>query len=295
MKCASGSCVQLFTTQAPRFTEEFPNFLSRLVLGARCVPVVKHDTNMDATQRFSNRVEDYARFRPAYPPEVLDTMRRECGLGSESVIADVGCGTGILSRLLCDAGHRVYGVEPNASMLEAARRSLRDCEGFVPVLGKAEATTLKAGLANIVTAAQAFHWFEPRATRREFARILKPGGWVVLLWNERRMDATPFMTAYEQLLVRFSVDYHKVKPLWNKNSLPEFFGAGGYKKAAFENSQVFNREGLTGRILSASYMPHRGHPDFPPMLGAIDNLFDEYQKGGSVKLEQETRMFWGQL
>jgi SAM-dependent methyltransferase len=250
---------------------------------------------MDATQRFSNRVEDYARYRPAYPPEVLETMRRECGLKPEAAIADVGCGTGILSRLLCDAGNRVYGVEPNASMLEAARKALRTCHRFIPVLGKAEATTLQSGLVDLVTVAQAFHWFEPKATRREFARILKRGGWVVLLWNERRMEATPFMSAYEQLLVRFSVDYHKVKPLWNKNSLPDFFGAAGYKKAVFENSQVFDREGLTGRILSASYMPHRGHPDFPPMLGAIDNLFDQHQKDGSVKLEQEARMFFGKL
>jgi len=259
------------------------------------VPYARAQHDMDPTGRFSNRVEDYARYRPSYPAAVLEIMRRDCGLTKKSVIADVGCGTGILSRLLCDVAHRVYGVEPNASMLEAARKTLRDCEQFVPVLGKAETTTLKSGLVDLITAAQAFHWFEPEATRREFARILKPYGWVVLLWNERRMDASPFMTAYEQLLVRFSVDYHKVKPLWNKHSLPDFFGPDGVNRVVFENSQVFNREGLTGRILSASYMPHRGHPDFPPMLGAIDNLFDEYQKGGTVKLEQETRMFWGQL
>jgi SAM-dependent methyltransferase len=250
---------------------------------------------MDPTRRFSNRVQDYARYRPGYPPQVLETMRRECGLAAESVIADVGCGTGILSRLLCDAGNRVFGVEPNAAMLDAARKSLRDCAHFVAVLGKAEATTLKSRLVDLVTAAQSFHWFEPREARREFARIMKPGGSVVLLWNERRMDATPFMTAYEQLLVRFGVDYHKVKPLWNKNSLPEFFGKPGFQTAVFENPQILDRHGLTGRILSASYMPHRGHPSFPPMLGVIDNLYDQYQTGGVVKLEQETRMFYGQL
>jgi ubiquinone/menaquinone biosynthesis C-methylase UbiE len=248
---------------------------------------------MDPTRRFSNRVQDYARYRPGYPPQVLETMRRECGLTEKLVVADVGCGTGILSRLLCDAGNPVFGVEPNAAMLDAARKSLRD---FVAVLGKAEATTLKSGLVDMVTAAQSFHWFEPREAHREFVRIMKPGGgWVVLLWNERRMDATGFMAAYEQLLVRFGVDYHKVKPLWDKNSLPEFFGKDGFKTAVFENSQVFDRKGLTGRILSASYMPHRGHPNFPPMLGAIDNLFDQYQKDAEVKLEQETRMFYGKL
>jgi SAM-dependent methyltransferase len=250
---------------------------------------------MDPTQRFSNRVEDYARYRPGYPPQVLETLRRDCGLTPAAVIADIGCGTGILSRLFCRGGNQVYGVEPNALMLDEASKSLREYPNFVPVLGQAETTTLKAGLVDFVAAAQSFHWFDPAVTRREFARILKPGGWVVLLWNERRMDATPFMVAYEQFLVRFGVDYHKVKPLWNKNSLPEFFGASGFRKAVFENVQVLDRGGLTGRILSASYMPHREHPSFPPMLGAIDNLFDDYQKDGQVRLEQETVMFYGLL
>ncbi len=249
---------------------------------------------MDVTQRFSNRAEDYARYRPTYPPQVLETMRRECGLTPQSVIADIGCGTGILSRLFCENGTQVYGVEPNASMLEQARKSLRQFANFVAVRGTAEATTLKAGLADFVTAAQAFHWFDPGPTKREFKRILKPGGWVVLLWNER-VDTTPFNRAYEQLLVRFGIDYHKVKPLWTKTALPEFFGSSGFRKAVFDNPQTFDRAGLTGRILSASYMPHRGHPNYPPMLGAIDNLFDEYQKNGEVRLEQETRMFYGKL
>jgi SAM-dependent methyltransferase len=250
---------------------------------------------MDPTARFSNRVEDYARFRPGYPLEVLETLWVDCGLTPASVIADVGCGTGILSRLFCEAGNRVYGVEPNAAMLNEARKSLRKCDTFVAVLAPAEATTLKAGLVDFVTAAQSFHWFEPHQARREFQRILKPGGWVVLLWNERRLEATPFMVAYEKLLVRFGVDYHKVKPLWNKNSLPEFFGRAGFRKKVFENPQTFDRHGLSGRILSASYMPHRGHPSYPPMLGAIDNLFDEYQSGGVVRLEQETMLFYGQM
>ncbi len=250
---------------------------------------------MDATQRFSNRVEDYARYRPTYPPQVLDTIRRECGLTPESVIADVGCGTGILSRMLCEAGNQVYGVEPNASMLEESRKSLRRFDNFKPVLGKGEETTLKAALVDIVTAAQSFHWFDPAAARKEFIRILKPGGWVVLLWNERRMDGPAFNVAYEGLLLRFGVDYHKVRPLWDKHSLPEFFAGSGFRKETFDNPQTLDRAGLTGRILSASYMPHRGHPNFAPMLGAIDNLFDDHQKNGKVRLEQETVMFYGQL
>ncbi len=249
---------------------------------------------MDPTQRFSNRVEDYARYRPTYPPAALQTLRRECGLTERSFIADIGCGTGILSRLFCEAGNPVFGVEPNEAMLSSAREQLKKYLLFSAVHAPAEATTLPPSSFDFVTAAQSFHWFDPVVTRREFVRILKPGGSVVLLWNDR-VDTTPFNFAYERLLLRFGLDYHKVKPLWNKNSLPEFFAPGGFRKAVFDNPQYFDRNGLTGRILSASYMPHRGHPDYPPMLGAIDNLFDEYQKDGQVRLEQETRMFYGQL
>jgi SAM-dependent methyltransferase len=250
---------------------------------------------MDPTQRFSNRVEDYARYRPGYPAEVLDKMRQEMGLTPAAVIADVGCGTGILSRLFCEAGNRVYGVEPNVAMLDAARESLRRFPQFIPLAARAEATTLPEHSIDMVTAAQAFHWFDPQEARREFLRVLKPGGWVVLLWNERRLDATPFMIAYEEFLMHFGIDYARVKRSWEKSALPEFFAPAGFRTAVIDNPQWFDRHGLTGRILSASYMPHRGHATYPAMLGAIDNLFDEYQSGGHVRLEQETRMFYGQL
>lgn len=240
-------------------------------------------------------MEDYARYRPGYPAAVLDMLRAQIGLTSASVIADVGCGTGILARLFCAAGNHVYGVEPNISMLDFARESLREFPQFIPVAARAEATTLPDGSVDIVTAGQAFHWFDPQRTRREFARVLKPGGWVVLLWNERRIDATPFMVAYEELLLQFGIDYDRVKRLWEKTSLPEFFAPGGFRTAVIDNPQWFDRDGLTGRILSASYMPHREHPAYAAMLGAIDNLFRDHQNGGQVRLEQETRMFYGQV
>ena len=249
---------------------------------------------MDVTERFSNRAQYYANFRPGYPRQVLETMRRECGLTPKSVIADVGCGTGLLARQLCSNGNIVYGVEPNPAMLEEAKKLLLDCATFVPVHGRAEATSLKAGLVDIITVAQAFHWFHVQEARREFERILKPKGWVVLLRNERRTEASAFNKDYEQLLMRFGVDYHQVRAR-NKESLPEFFGKDGFKKTQFRNPQLLDRNGLTGRILSASYIPQRGHENYPPMLGAIDNLFDEHQKNGVVKLEQDTRMFYGHL
>src|SRR6266480_5260535 len=133
-------------------------------------------TLADPKQRFSNRVADYRRYRPGYPPAVLDLLRIECGLRADHIIADMGSGTGLLSQLFLKNGHRVFGVEPNRQMREAGEEFLHRFEEFTSVPGSAEATTLGDASIDFVTAAQAFHWFERQAARREFRRILKPGG-----------------------------------------------------------------------------------------------------------------------
>ncbi|HYN24061.1 MAG TPA: class I SAM-dependent methyltransferase, partial [Pyrinomonadaceae bacterium] len=158
---------------------------------------------VDSISRFTTRVENYAKFRPTYPPSIIDLLRADCGLTEASVIADVGSGTGILSELFLKNGNTVYGVEPNAQMRTAAESLLSDYRRFNSIDGTAESTNLKSDSIDFVTAAQAFHWFEPKKTRAEFARILKPGGWVALIWNERRLDSTPLLRAYEQLLLRY--------------------------------------------------------------------------------------------
>jgi ubiquinone/menaquinone biosynthesis C-methylase UbiE len=149
----------------------------------------------DPTQRFTNRVDHYTKYRPPYPRAVLDLLRVKCGLTSTSVVADVGSGTGILSQLFLNNGNRVFGIEPNKEMREAGERRLNDHPRFTSVAGTAEATTLDDDSVDLVTAGQAFHWLDPERTRTEFARILEPGGWVVLVWNWRRKDKTPFLAA----------------------------------------------------------------------------------------------------
>lgn len=158
----------------------------------------------DPTERFSNRAEDYVRYRPGYPRAILPPLREDCGLAPESRIADVGSGTGLLGRVFLDDGETVYGVEPNAEMRAAGERSLRGYPRFHSVAASAEATSLAEASVDFIVAGQAFHWFDAQAARREFARILRPGGWVAVLWNERRTDATGFLRAYEALLRRFS-------------------------------------------------------------------------------------------
>ena len=154
---------------------------------------------------------DYLRYRPGYPPELLALLRRECRLAPQQVIADVGSGTGLLSRLFLENGNRVIGVEPNAEMRAAGEELLSGYGSFSSVEGSAESTTLAARSVDFVAAAQAFHWFEPPATLQEFVRILKPGGWVVVLWNARQIGQTAFGRGYEELLVRYGTDYQKVR------------------------------------------------------------------------------------
>lgn len=245
--------------------------------------------------RFNNRVADYVAYRPRYPGAVLELLRREAGLTPASVVADVGSGTGILSEMFLQNGNAVFGVEPNAAMRAAAEDLLRGYANFKSVDATAEATTLESASVDFITAGQAFHWFEPDGARREYKRILKSGGWVVLAWNVRRSDATPFLRGYEELLREFGTDYAQV----NCEQLPEErvgeFFAGDYRRASFDNFQVLDYEGLRGRLLSSSFVPLAGHPAYKPMLAALRRLFDSHQQGGRVTIEYDTRVYYGHL
>jgi SAM-dependent methyltransferase len=257
-------------------------------------------TTFRPTERFSERVENYIRFRPSYPRGVVELLRREAGLAPSSVVADVGSGTGLLARLFLENGNVVYGVEPNREMREAGERLLKDFPKFVSVEGSAEATTLQDACVDFVAAAQAFHWFNLSRAREEFRRILRPGGSAVLVWNDRRRDSTPFSRDLEALLVEYGLDYSSVAEGYvatdeqGAAALREFFG-GAYRAARFDNFQALDFEGLRGRILSASYMPLPGHERFDAMLAALGRLFDTHQEGGRVAIEYDTNVYYGRI
>src|ERR1700726_121959 len=184
-------------------------------------------TFTDAKQRFSTRVADYVRYRPSYPSALLDLLRSECSLRPGHVIADIGSGTGFLSELFLKNGNRVYGIEPNKDMRQAGEEYLASYDGFSSIEGSAEATTLDDASVNFVTAGQAFHWFDQNTARAEFIRILKPLGWVVVIWSERLTDASPFVREYEDLLRKFGTDYASVKESYpSEEHMRDFFGAG---------------------------------------------------------------------
>jgi SAM-dependent methyltransferase len=253
-------------------------------------------TFADAKQRFSSRVADYVRYRPGYPPALIDVLRKDCGLAREHVIADVGSGTGLLSKVFLENGNRVIGLEPNAEMRAAGDEFLAEYKNFSSANGSSEATTLADASVDFIAAAQAFHWFEPNVTRREFSRILKPGGWVVVMWNDRRINETAFGRAYEDLLVRYGTDYTKVKDAYPEtHDMEKFFGKGNFKRRELPNFQEFDCEGLAGRVRSSSYAPKEGHPNYEPMMAALRRLFDANQKFGRVRMEYTTQIYFGRL
>ena len=252
-------------------------------------------TGLQPTDRFSNRVENYVKYRPQYPREIVRFMQDELGLDASSVIADIGSGTGFLSRPFLDHGTTVYGVEPNRSMREAGERLLRDYPNFKSVAGTAEATTLEDASVDFITAGQAFHWFDIPRTRREFRRISRPGGWVLLVWNNRLMDTSPFYVAYENLLLKYGTDYTKVSSRHADDAaLREFFQTD-FNLKVFDNRQDFDYEGFKGRLLSSSYIPLEGDPQYAPMLGELRKIFDEHEQNGQVSFEYDTEVYYGQL
>jgi len=251
----------------------------------------------DPTSRFSDRAAHYAAHRPGYPPALLDLLEAELGLTAQTVAADVGSGTGILTAALLGRGCRVTAVEPNAEMRRVAERQLAGVPGFRSLDGRAEATGLEAGSVDLVAAAQAFHWFRIGAARREFHRILRAGGRVALIWNRRLTEGTAFLVAYEDLLQRRGIDCAEVDH--RRSATPEvlggFFGGGGHRQASLPHHQELDWPGLRGRALSSSYFPGPDHPQHGAAIAELCRVFDRTQRQGLVRIQYETDVYWGGL
>ena len=242
------------------------------------------------TERFSSRVEHYVRFRPTYPKEVINVLRDECGLRPEHLIADIASGTGLFTRRLLENGNRVVGVEPNADMRAAGEECLAKFPNFTSVIGTAEATTLPERSLDFVTAAQAAHWFDRDKALVEFQRILKRGGYLVLLWNDRLVDTAGFNRDYEQLVLKYGTDYGEVKR--RDAAAAHFLGEIPCTKRVLANHQELDFEALQGRLVSSSYIPQPGESSYDPMIADLRRLFDSYQQNGRVRMEYDTKMYF---
>ncbi|MBE9076203.1 class I SAM-dependent methyltransferase [Romeria aff. gracilis LEGE 07310] len=248
------------------------------------------------TERFSNRVEDYVRYRPTYPQAILPFLEQTCQLRADCAIADIGSGTGLLTQLFLNYGSPVYAVEPNAAMRGAAEQRLNSHSGFTSLAGRAEEIPLAADSVDFITAGQAFHWFEPALARREFERILKPGGWVVLVWNQR-LETTPLQRAYGKMLLAHAPDYAAVnhRNFSGIESLSNFLKPGAFELAEFENVQHFDFAGLKGRLMSSSYAPTPDQAAHTPLMQALQQLFDQHAESGRVQFDYVTQLYYAQI
>jgi SAM-dependent methyltransferase len=249
----------------------------------------------NATSRFSDRVENYVRYRPGYPEEVLLALKKECGLRPSHTVADIASGTGIWTRMLLENGNTVFGIEPNDEMRTAGERLLATFPNFTSVGGTAEATTLPSQSVDFVSAAQAAHWFDRKRARREFVRILKPDGWLVLLWNQRATDSTKFLRDYEQLLLTYGTDYEEVRHERTTAAVNQFFDPSPFRERVLEMRQEFDYAGVEGRLLSSSYAPGPGHRQHATMLRELRRIFELSSAEGRVAFEYKTRLYFGHL
>ena len=246
-------------------------------------------------ERFTDRVSDYVKFRPSYPAEVIDFIVSNSDLGRLSVVGDIGCGTGIFSQLLLGRGLNVVGVEPNASMLAAAREALDSNPRFVANHSSAEDTGLPSGSIDAITAAQAFHWFDPAAAKAEFRRVLKPNGWIYLVWNERVATGSMFAEAYEALIQDVSAEYREVGHRNRTEAeLLDWFEADA-KLVAWDNFQVLDKDGFLGRSFSSSYMPAAGTAEREELAKRLAEMYESHQSEGGIRLDYCCKVFAGRL
>ena len=256
--------------------------------------------SVDFTHRFDKRAAVYSKYRPGYPKEILDILGSEIGFSRDATVADIGSGTGLLSKLFLQNGNTVYGVEPNDEMRSYVEETLSAFPGFVSIRGRAESSTLKDASVELISVGQALHWFDRDSTVREFARILRPNGYLCVVYNDRNTN-DPFMKAYEDVVQKHArnraevLDVWRAEP-WKEDNLSTFFHKKEYRRFNLRSEQFLDLEGLLGRMTSASYMPSVDETErFKALNIDVSRLFKDWEKAGTVKLLYETRIVIGRV
>ena len=258
------------------------------------------DDGLDSTDRFSARAAEYTRHRPNYPQALLDFLEGEGWIGIGTQVADVGAGTGIFTEQLIGKGCEVWAVEPNGAMLSMAETRLQGRNQFHAVPADAEDIRIDDGSVDLVTAVQAFHWFDLEAARSEFTRILRSPKRVALVWSVRDPEASPFMEAFDDILQQHALEYDEVFDRLDARlaELDDFFGGtegDAYRHRTFDYTQTVGLQGLFGLVTSFSYMPRPNDDAFDAVIADLQDLFDDYADGGSVDIEYDTELYYGVL
>ena len=243
----------------------------------------------ESTLRFSDRAGHYRLYRPEYPKEILQFLQDKTGLNTNSKIADIGSGTGIFTKLFIDSQHEVYAVEPNKEMRFQAEESLKANPNFHSINGTAEQTNLPGNFVDIITVAQAFHWFNPDETRKEFERILKQGGHILLVWNIMQSN-TPFLKAYNELKEYYAhtiVHTHRA----NLERIQEIFAPSPVLYHTLDQYQTLDMRGLIGHLESFSTTPQHHEEIYPEMISKLKALFNQYQQNSTVEIMYETKLY----
>lgn len=250
---------------------------------------------MKSTERFSDRVSNYVAYRPSYPVELAGILEKECKLNNSSIIADIGSGTGKWTELLVNHSLTVHAVEPNKEMREAAESLLGSSDYFTSVAGKSEATTLADQSIDLITVAQAFHWFNLEDTKKEFERILKPAGHIALIWNERN-TSLPFQKEYDQMLTEYAPEYSKVnhRNITDKD-VSDFLQPRTVESFSLPYSQKFDLAGLSGRMNSSSYTPKPDTPESRALNAAATALFKKHEVNGTIEFSYQSRLYLGRV
>ena len=274
--------------------ERLPAVLSGWVIftdnQTNTIRMTSFPAQFDPTNRFTNRVDNYVKYRPTYPIPAVRFVKEHFGVGDRSLVADIGSGTGIFSSLLLDAGIRVTAVEPNAAMRMAAEKSLGNNPLFTSIDAKAEATGLSDCSVDLITVAQAFHWMDPAETKKEFARILRRDGHIALIWNLRRTD-TDFLAALDKIKRQYG-QAHNNGQRANEEAIRAFFAPKKMMVKQFFLEESHDFSSLKGQLLSSSYLPLAGSPRFDEMTASLQTVFDQFQQNGRVIVSYETKIYY---
>jgi len=252
--------------------------------------------SLKPTERFSGRVEAYRRYRSGYSREIVPLLGERCGLTRDSIVADIGAGTGMLGELFLENGNRVFAVEPNAEMRAACEQLVERYPLLTCIDGTAEETRLADHSIDFIAVGRALHWFDQDKCRPEFARILREGGWVVLASQGPHARTERVVRDFQTILKEHGIDFARLRHRYDiESAARRLFAGGEFQEAEFYSTEEMTHEDLEGFVLSLSVTPQPDHPGFPAMRRALQEYFARYQSGGKLRMPVTCKIHFGRL